>query len=204
MRSSTREHVQVDMVEQKWEAFSEFDNPTESQIIERIKNLSIAPREGTNRYHFSVAFDPIAVTDKAPASTSSGLDASIFDGTLSILAVDVAPFVRTIVTSDSKIQEERFRLSNLMSEGGRKGKRMRTTRAAMSALEGGQRNTTRKDRYFGNVLNAKLVQRTGGEGWQEAASATIKLSGSYGSTRNSREATPLKQDDTDEIPESSQ
>ena len=39
----------------------------------------------------------------------------------------------------------------------------------MSALEGGTRNTTRRDKYFSNSdLNPYLVMRTGVKAWQDA------------------------------------
>lgn len=48
-------------------------------------------------------------------------------------------------------------------------KRMRTTRAALSALEGGERSVKRKDRWFRGELNPFLVEKTGGRGWTELA-----------------------------------
>lgn len=40
----------------------------------------------------------------------------------------------------------------------------------MSALEGGARSTTRRDRYFDDKrLNSLHVKRTGGSGWMEEA-----------------------------------
>jgi hypothetical protein len=81
--------------------------------------------------------------------------------------------VRSIVAYDAKLQQERARLSNLLSEGGRKGKRLRTTRSALSALEGGARKTTRPEKYFRVPLNPHLVNRTGLQSWQDAVSAEI-------------------------------
>ena len=40
----------------------------------------------------------------------------------------------------------------------------------MSALEGGARSTTRRDRYFGPGLNPYYVLRTGKQSWLDAAS----------------------------------
>jgi hypothetical protein len=98
------------------------------------------------RKDFAV-FDPIAASEKF-----DGLEASVFDGTLKVLAVDVAPYVRSIVSSDMRLQEAR---------GLNKGKRMRTTRAAFSALEGGMRSTTRREEYF-KGLDVEKVMWTGG------------------------------------------
>ncbi|KAJ4310212.1 hypothetical protein N0V84_011081 [Fusarium piperis] len=118
------------------------------------------------RMDLALAFDPIAVNEKAAAS--SHLDPSVFDRTMKLIVLDIAPWVRGIVEFDNKLMQERLKLSNLLSEGGKR-KRMRTTRSAYSALEGGERRTTRRERYFGDCLNTALVRRTAGDAWQEAA-----------------------------------
>ncbi|KAM0430982.1 hypothetical protein ACHAPT_005616 [Fusarium lateritium] len=117
------------------------------------------------RMDLAMAFDPIAVNEKA--SASSHLDPSVFDRTTKLIVLDIAPWVRGIVEFDNKLMQERLKLSNLLSEGGKR-KRMRTTRSAYSALEGGERRTTRRERYFGDSLNTAFVRRTAGEAWQEA------------------------------------
>jgi hypothetical protein len=116
----------------------------------------------------ALAFDPIAVNEKAAAS--SHLDPSVFDRTMKLIVLDIAPWVRGIVEFDNKLMQERLKLSNLLSEGGKR-KRMRTTRSAYSALEGGERRTTRRERYFGDCLNTAFVRRTAGDTWQEAVEA---------------------------------
>lgn len=42
---------------------------------------------------------------------------------------------------------------------------MRTTRAALSALEGGTRSATRGERWFKAEMNPYLVAKTAGKGW---------------------------------------
>lgn len=121
-----------------------------------------------SRIDFSLAFDPIAASDKGLTSAASYLDPSVLDRNMEPITLDVAPYVRSIVAYDQNLQQQRLRLSNLISEGGRKGpKRMRTTRAAYSALEGGSRKTTRADKWFKAELNPHLVMKTGGRGWTD-------------------------------------
>ncbi|KAF7547674.1 hypothetical protein G7Z17_g7562 [Cylindrodendrum hubeiense] len=122
------------------------------------------------RLDFAFAFDPIAVSEKATASTH--LDPSVFDRTLNLIVVDIAPWVRGIVEFDHHLMLERVKLSNLLSEGGKR-KRMRTTRSAYSALEGGERKATRRERYFGDCLNTEFVRRTASEEWKLAAEAEM-------------------------------
>jgi len=52
---------------------------------------------------------------------------------------------------------------------------MRTTRAALSALEGGSRSTTRGERWFKADINPYLVAKTAGEGWNCAVSAGSEM-----------------------------
>ncbi|KAH7000362.1 hypothetical protein EDB80DRAFT_723805 [Ilyonectria destructans] len=122
------------------------------------------------RLDFAYAFDPIAVSEKATASTH--LDPSVFDRTLNLIVLDIAPWVRGIVEFDHLLMLERVKLSNLLSEGGKR-KRMRTTRSAYSALEGGERRATRRERYFGDCLNTEFVRRTAREEWRLAAEAVM-------------------------------
>jgi hypothetical protein len=124
------------------------------------------------RYDLSLAFDPLAISDRALINS---LDPSVFDRTLRLIVLDVAPWVRGIMAYDSQLMQERSKLSSLLSEGGNgKGrKRMRTTRAALSALEGGERRSTRGEKWFKGV-GTGLVMRTGGEGWAEAARADLE------------------------------
>ncbi|KAI1114592.1 hypothetical protein F5Y14DRAFT_165559 [Nemania sp. NC0429] len=117
-----------------------------------------------NRKDYSIAFDPIASSDKVLAN--GYLEPSVFDREMRPLCLDVAPYVRGIVAYDQRLYNERRARSNLLSEGGRpEKKRMRTTRAALSALEGGSRATTRGEKYFAADLNPYLVMRTGGRCW---------------------------------------
>lgn len=141
---------------------------TASRAIDVIAKNGLSYSDSISRSDFSIAFDPIAEPERKTWSSNS-LELSVFDRTTSMIAMDVAPYVRSIVAYDARLQQDRAHLSNLLSEGGRKGKRMRTTRAALSALEGGARNTTRPERYFGPALNYVLVLKTGHQSWQAAA-----------------------------------
>ncbi|KAK0388358.1 hypothetical protein NLU13_4603 [Sarocladium strictum] len=148
-------------------------NPlTESSAVSTLNaSFESKPRPLT-RYDLSLAFDPLAISDRALINS---LDPSVFDRTLRLIVLDVAPWVRGIMAYDNRLMQERSKLSSLLSEGGNgKGrKRMRTTRAALSALEGGERKLTRGEKWFKGV-GTGLVMRTGGEGWAEVASADLE------------------------------
>ena len=120
-------------------------------------------RSQTTRIDLAYAFDPIAVSAKPQAT--SHLDPSVFDRTTRMIVLDVAPWIRGIVSYEHQLMRERLKLNSLL-DGSKK--RMRNTRSAYSALEGSHRTSTRRERYFGDCLSTSLVMRTGGPGWQAA------------------------------------
>lgn len=173
----------------------------EVRAIRCLQNNFTSTLPGTasiNRMHFAFAFDPIAVADSTSPQPASYLDPSVFDRTLKLITLDVAPYVRSIVAYDSRLQKQRLKLSSLMSEGGKRtrgSKRMRTTRAALSALEGGSRSTTRGERWFKADINPYLVAKTAGKGWNsfdsEVAEALENIEASPKSSSTiSPDATP--------------
>ncbi|KAK4043844.1 hypothetical protein C8A01DRAFT_12647 [Parachaetomium inaequale] len=176
----------------------------ETRAIRRLQSSFTSTLPGTpaiGRMEFAFAFDPIAAPDTSPLQPMSYLEPSVFDRTLNLITLDVAPYVRSIVAYDSHLQKQRMKLSSLVSEGGRGAqgsKRMRTTRAALSALEGGSRSTTRGERWFKADINPYLVAKTAGEGWNgfEAGElgtldGSAKCSGKS-SPKTSPDTTPTK------------
>ncbi|KAI9810535.1 MAG: hypothetical protein M1827_006208 [Pycnora praestabilis] len=142
----------------------------EDDMIKTITHLGGQARldRFLTRGDLSAAFDPIAEPPKVILAHSSGLQPSAFDRPISPIVVDLAPYIRSIVSYDLRLREQRIRLSNLLSESGRNGKSIRTTRASRSALEGGKRSSTRREKWFPNGMDANLVFKTGGTGWQDA------------------------------------
>lgn len=184
MKSRARKYLQVDQhIQHGWEIPIELERPTTAQTLQLIRSQSSSDDAYINRRDFSLAFDPISEPEKTSFYNTGSLEASTFDRSVTLIATDIAPYVRSIVSYDARLQQDRARLSNLLSEGGRQGKRMRTTRAAMSALEGGTRSTTRRDRYFGPNLNPIFVLRTGLQSWRDAARAEMVRGGCF--TRSS-------------------
>ncbi|KAI9742084.1 MAG: hypothetical protein M1834_000474 [Cirrosporium novae-zelandiae] len=123
------------------------------------------------RARISTAFDAIAEPPQQFPSPSSGRHPNAIDQNLAVLTEDVAPFVRSIVAFDIHLEEERLRLSNLLSQGGQGTiRKIRTTRASRAALEGGSKARTRRERWFSKRVNPATVLKTGGSQWQEAVS----------------------------------
>ena len=113
------------------------------------------------------AFDPISRSQKAVLGIPKGPQISAFDGPLSVLATDLAPYVRSIVSYDLRLEDQRCQLSSLLSQPGKNGKKARTTRASRAALEGGSKAHTRRERWFPNHTDFGAVLETGGKEWQD-------------------------------------
>ncbi|KAI1373064.1 P-loop containing nucleoside triphosphate hydrolase protein [Hypoxylon crocopeplum] len=149
-------------------AFNPLDETKATAMLEAHLDESLCAESPVERSDYSFAFDPIAASEKTMAA--GYLDPSVFDRTMETITLDVAPYVRSIVAYDQRLHQERLFRSSLLSEGGQPGrKRMRTTRSAYSALEGGSRASTRRERYFSADVNPHLVMRTGGKDWDAIA-----------------------------------
>jgi len=82
------------------------------------------------------------------------------------LVTEVAPFVRSIVLFDQRLEQQRNELG-----GGSQGKKQRTTRAARAALEGSSKAQTRREKWFPKELDFARVLDTGA-GWPRLDPAT--------------------------------
>ncbi|KAF1921456.1 hypothetical protein BDU57DRAFT_510266 [Ampelomyces quisqualis] len=141
---------------------------TETDYTKELLRLREAKskEDKLSRPDFSHAFDVLAAPadQMLPERTSFMLTPSSFDRTFSVTTLDLAPYVRSIVAHEQILEASRIRMSSLLSSGGN-GKRARTTRASRVALEGGVRETKRRDRWFDAELNFELVMATAGKEW---------------------------------------
>lgn len=165
LKCLARKHLQASSPEPSSLKLNAVD---EASVITKIQQRGVFSSEAASltRDDFGIAFDVLAASERTQSAATSNLDPSIFDGTMCNIALDVAPYIRSIVTFEKDLQKQRQKLSSLMSQGGTK--RMRNTRASHAALEGGSRSTTRRTKWFNSTLNDVLVMRTAGEGWADA------------------------------------
>lgn len=134
------------------------------------ENMQACRSERPNvRSDYTKIFEPIARSNKPLLGISKGPQISTFDGSLSTVTEDLAPYVRSIVSYDLRLEEQRRLLSSVLSQPGKNGKRQRTTRASRAALEGGSKAHTRRERWFPNNTNFDSVLQSGGERWQDIA-----------------------------------
>jgi len=154
-----------------WIARSTF---REANLSESIKSRpKQVPEEALYRAQLYTAFGPIMETPQKFSDSVPGHQSGSFDGPSSVIAEDLAPYVRCIVTADIRLEQQRLELSKLLSQGGKSGK-TRTTRASRAALEGGNKATTRKERYLPKRTNFNQVLSTGSKSWQEALISCLK------------------------------
>ena len=121
------------------------------------------------RSDYATIFEPLARFTRPVLGISKGPHISAFDGSLSTTTEDLAPYVRSIVSYDLRLEEHRRLLSSVLSQPGKNGKRQRTTRASRAALEGGSKAHTRRERWFPSNTNFDAVLQSGGERWQDIA-----------------------------------
>lgn len=86
---------------------------------------------------------------------SQGRLAPSLDLPRSVLATDIAPYVRSIAAFDSRLEQQRDELFSSQ------GKKTRTTRAARAAAEGGDKASTRRERWFPADLDLVAILKTG-------------------------------------------
>jgi DNA polymerase III delta prime subunit len=175
--SDLSKHFLLTMTLSAWKTFAVDPRAVQSDpILHSIpeKRAQAVREQPLDRRAFA-CFD--AISSPAEVSlTNSGLQLSVFDGPLSTITTDLAPYVRSIVRYDQTLEDQRERLGLLDSDGGgRKAKRARTTRAARSALGGSQRSTTRKDKWFTTELDVSGVLATGGRDWPRHVHAPLSI-----------------------------
>ena len=118
----------------------------------------------------STAFAPLAKPSSLSVLALKGPFISALYSPMSTISQDIAPYIRSIVSYDVCLEEQRRQLV-IAASGGCEGRnRTRTTRASRAALEGGSKAHTRRERWFPNTTNFQAVLRTGGSGWPEVHS----------------------------------
>ncbi|KAH6642034.1 hypothetical protein C7974DRAFT_446369 [Boeremia exigua] len=141
-------------------------HPEQSHTAQILRHKISPQAPPLTRSTFSAALDILAI---APSThTPDTLIATSLDRPFALITLDIAPYVRSIVAHEQVLETRRVRLGNLLSEGGRR--RGRTTRAARLAVEGGERTSMRRERWFHPELGFEMVMRTAGAwagmGWR--------------------------------------
>ncbi|KIV86769.1 hypothetical protein PV11_02361 [Exophiala sideris] len=118
-------------------------------------------RNHMTRLDIADSFEALMEESRIGLPTSLGRKAPSLDNAAQSVVTDVAPYVRCIVEHDLRLEQIRNELG-----GGPQVKRQRKTRAARAALEGGTKGSTRRDKWFPEILDYSAVLATG-NGWPQ-------------------------------------
>ncbi|KAL8777616.1 MAG: hypothetical protein Q9213_007781 [Squamulea squamosa] len=124
----------------------------------------------------SATFLPLSKPSVGVAATRGPLISSL-NSQVSAVVEDIAPYIRSIVSYDLRLEQYRAQL-DMVFNGERSSKRARTTRASRAALEGGSKANTRRERWFPANTDFQAVLGSGTIEWQEEA---LRRSGAGGS-----------------------
>ncbi|PGH13856.1 hypothetical protein AJ79_03424 [Helicocarpus griseus UAMH5409] len=149
-------------------SFQDSSSYTDENIIIQQALEKFSPHKPTclNRSELQDTLEPV-MENPDPFNPPPGRQSFSFDGGIAPISEDLAPYIRSIVAFDLRLEQHRLALSGLLSQGSKANKRARTTRASRAALEGGDKASIRKERWFSVKLNPKRVLATGGFGWQD-------------------------------------
>ncbi|KAJ5329588.1 hypothetical protein N7452_009978 [Penicillium brevicompactum] len=100
------------------------------------------------------------------APTPTARHAPSFENGIAPITEDLAPYIRAIMVFDGRLMQYRNSLFQLQ-EPGPGEKRSRNTRASRAALEGGDKASVRKDRWFTVDAPYYKIQATAGPTWQQ-------------------------------------
>ncbi|KAL1886037.1 hypothetical protein Cpir12675_006904, partial [Ceratocystis pirilliformis] len=133
----------------------------------KLKNVlsSPAPPPAICRPDYSASFDPIAAS--SVFVWAAHIDPSVFDRPMRLIALDVAPYVRSIVYHDMQRRARSLSCSPAPDGTDRPAKKLRATRAALSAMDGGHRASVRVQDYFATCsgVDNAAVLATAGSSW---------------------------------------
>ena len=147
----------------------------ETVLAELIENqhTDLHSRVSKPESELTNAFDAIS-GGPFPNEGYSDAAASSFNHPPSTVSTDVAPFIRSIISYDINLENLRQELAITGSASSRSSKRFRTTRASRSAVEGSQRASTRRERWFPKELDYERVRNTAGSEWPESGLETSR------------------------------
>ncbi|EEQ31113.1 hypothetical protein McanMca71_005713 [Microsporum canis] len=138
----------------------------QDDILEHVLERAV-PQRPKQLYKkvFQDAFQAIIEPPDYSAPVS-GLRPLSFEHGTSVIAEDVAPYIRHIVSFEKHLEQYRLQLSGVLPQEGPPSKRPRTTRASRAAVEGLDKASIRRGRWFSGRVIPEQVMATGGTGWE--------------------------------------
>ncbi|OJJ44911.1 hypothetical protein ASPZODRAFT_26951 [Penicilliopsis zonata CBS 506.65] len=142
------------------------DDREEPHAARVLMKAAMSQSVDRSKADFLNALEPLAHADHLGPLPAGRIVPSFASG-MTALCEDLAPYIRSIMAFDLRLEQYRLQLSGLLSQGSAGTKRMRKTRASRAALEGGDKAFTRKERWFPTDANPAQILATGGHVWQE-------------------------------------
>lgn len=134
------------------------EEATNDVVRLHLEHLSGKPM---TRLDITDSFEALMEENRIGLPVSPGRKAPSLDNAAQSVVTDVAPYIRCIVEHDLRLEQIRNELG-----GGPQVKRQRKTRASRAALEGGNKGSTRRDKWFPEILDLSAVLATG-NGWPQ-------------------------------------
>lgn len=134
--------------------------PIVNKDIDRLRILEAKIRSSAAQQNGAVvnySFLNALAVESSIYSLGHGRLAPSLDSPRSVLACDMTPYIRSIVSYDLDLEQQRDEIYSSQ------GKKSRTTRAARAAAEGGDKASTRRDRWFTESLDVQAVLKTGNQ-----------------------------------------
>ena len=167
------------------------DRPLSEQCITDVLPRMVEANQGSGTSSgqgLHATFLPLSKPSVGPSAVKGPLISCLYSP-VAVVLEDIAPYVRSIVSYDLRLEEHRKRLDQAF-HGERSSKRARTTRASRAALEGGSKANTRRERWFPANTNFQAVLESGGTGWQDEVASKGMIGGIDG-TDESGASRPL-------------
>jgi hypothetical protein len=139
------------------------DDSSRRQDIVRLYLEQQSTTHSLSRAAVADVLEALMEESRIGLPVSPGRKAPSLDNFAQSLVTEVAPYVRSIVAHDQRLEQIR----NELGGGESQTKRQRKTRASRAALEGGSKVTTRRDKWFPETLDFAAVLATGGNGWPQ-------------------------------------
>jgi hypothetical protein len=141
------------------------ENPQELEVNAKrvLARQSRSKSNGFSTANYISAFESIMQSNDSILVHAASSSESDVAGVVE----DIAPYIRSIMSFDLRLERYRLQLSGILSQAPR-NKRVRKTRASRAALEGGDKSNTRRERWFSQNANPKQILATGSSEWQDA------------------------------------
>ncbi|KIW64027.1 hypothetical protein PV04_08988 [Phialophora macrospora] len=129
-------------------------------VVRLYLNKLNSSKTSLTRTEVAATLNPLLEESRIGLPTGLGRKSPSLDNPSALsVTTEVAPYIRSIVSHDQHLEQLRSALHYVSHTG--PTKRQRRTRASRAAMEGGDKGTTRRDKWFPEELDWNAVLGTG-------------------------------------------